>query len=139
MHILKCRDRDAALSDFAKRARMIRIVSHERGHVEGNRKTGLTVVLVEQMCDRDALDVPVLSPLLGRRRGWLLLTQLALMAAVLLMAFCRPELSLAVFAMAALLVATACRVPASSAISASKRVRKSPDGPGCPLVMAWAR
>src|SRR5450631_2220958 len=55
----------------------------------------------------DALDVPILSPLLGRRRGWLLLTQLVLMATILLMAFCRPELSLAVFAMAALLVSTA--------------------------------
>src|ERR1700686_2179514 len=55
----------------------------------------------------DALDVPILSPLLGRRRGWLLLTQLVLMATILLMAFCRPELSLAVFAIAALLVSTA--------------------------------
>jgi PAT family beta-lactamase induction signal transducer AmpG len=55
----------------------------------------------------DALDVPVLSPLLGRRRGWLLLTQLVLMVAILLMAFSSPELSLVVFAIAALLVATA--------------------------------
>jgi MFS transporter, PAT family, beta-lactamase induction signal transducer AmpG len=55
----------------------------------------------------DALDVPILSPLLGRRRSWLLLTQLVLMAAILLMAFCRPALSLVVFAIAALLVATA--------------------------------
>src|SRR5579872_2481587 len=30
----------------------------------------------------DALDVPVLSKLLGRRRGWLLLSQLLLMAAI---------------------------------------------------------
>src|SRR6267154_5104180 len=49
----------------------------------------------------DALDVPILSPLLGRRRGWLLLTQLVLMVAIMLMAFSRPELSLAVFAIAA--------------------------------------
>jgi MFS transporter, PAT family, beta-lactamase induction signal transducer AmpG len=55
----------------------------------------------------DALDVPILSPLLGRRRGWLLLTQIVLMATILLMAFCRPELSLVVFGIAALLVATA--------------------------------
>ena len=30
----------------------------------------------------DALDVPVLSRLLGRRRGWLVLTQLLLLAAI---------------------------------------------------------
>src|SRR6478752_1760200 len=30
----------------------------------------------------DALDVPVLARLLGRRRGWLLLTQIALIAAI---------------------------------------------------------
>jgi PAT family beta-lactamase induction signal transducer AmpG len=55
----------------------------------------------------DALDVPILAPLLGRRRSWLLLTQLVLMAAILLMAFCRPALSLVAFGIAALLVATA--------------------------------
>jgi PAT family beta-lactamase induction signal transducer AmpG len=55
----------------------------------------------------DALDVPILAPLLGRRRSWLLLTQLVLMAAILLMAFSRPALSLVAFAIAALLVATA--------------------------------
>jgi PAT family beta-lactamase induction signal transducer AmpG len=55
----------------------------------------------------DALDVPVLTPLLGRRRGWLLLTQLVLMGAVLLMAFSSPAVSLVLFAIAALLVSTA--------------------------------
>jgi PAT family beta-lactamase induction signal transducer AmpG len=55
----------------------------------------------------DALDVPILSTLLGRRRGWLLLTQLLLMAAIMLMAFASPALSLVAFALAALLVATA--------------------------------
>jgi PAT family beta-lactamase induction signal transducer AmpG len=55
----------------------------------------------------DALDVPILSPLLGRRRGWLLLSQLVLMAAIMLMAFASPSLSLVAFAIAALLVATA--------------------------------
>ncbi len=55
----------------------------------------------------DALDVPILSPLLGRRRSWLLLSQLVLMAAIMLMAFCSPAISLAAFAIAALLVATA--------------------------------
>src|SRR5436853_2321979 len=34
----------------------------------------------------DALDVPVLSRLLGRRRGWLVLSQLLLMAAVVFLA-----------------------------------------------------
>jgi PAT family beta-lactamase induction signal transducer AmpG len=55
----------------------------------------------------DALDVPVLSSLLGRRRGWLLLTQLVLMAAVLLMAFCSPALSLLAAVIAGFLLATA--------------------------------
>jgi MFS transporter, PAT family, beta-lactamase induction signal transducer AmpG len=53
----------------------------------------------------DALDVPILSRLLGRRRGWLLLTQLLLMGSVLLMAFCSPALSLIAAAIAGVLVA----------------------------------
>src|SRR3954469_1392707 len=32
----------------------------------------------------DALDIPILTPLLGRRRAWLLLTQLMLLAAIIL-------------------------------------------------------
>jgi PAT family beta-lactamase induction signal transducer AmpG len=55
----------------------------------------------------DALDVPILSPLLGRRRGWLMLTQLWLMAAIVLMALCNPALSPLPVAIAALMVATA--------------------------------
>jgi PAT family beta-lactamase induction signal transducer AmpG len=55
----------------------------------------------------DALDVPVLSRLLGRRRGWLMLTQLWLMAAIALLALCNPALSPLVVAIAALMVATA--------------------------------
>jgi PAT family beta-lactamase induction signal transducer AmpG len=55
----------------------------------------------------DALDVPILSPWLGRRRGWLMLTQLWLMAAIVLLAFCSPTLSPLPVAMAALVVATA--------------------------------
>jgi PAT family beta-lactamase induction signal transducer AmpG len=55
----------------------------------------------------DALDVPILSRRLGRRRGWLLVSQLVLMAAILLMAFASPAFSLIAFAGAALLVATA--------------------------------
>jgi PAT family beta-lactamase induction signal transducer AmpG len=56
----------------------------------------------------DALDVPVLSALLGRRRGWLVLSQLMLMAAIVLLALCNPKISpgYLVFG-AALLVAAA--------------------------------
>jgi MFS transporter, PAT family, beta-lactamase induction signal transducer AmpG len=54
----------------------------------------------------DALDVPVLSVRLGRRRGWLMLTQLWLMAAIVLMAFGSPAVS-PLLAAAALMVATA--------------------------------
>src|SRR4029077_4633178 len=38
----------------------------------------------------DALDVPVLASLLGRRRGWLVFSQLMLMAAIILLGFCNP-------------------------------------------------
>ena len=38
----------------------------------------------------DALDVPVLATLLGRRRGWLLLSQLLLIVSIALLAFCDP-------------------------------------------------
>jgi PAT family beta-lactamase induction signal transducer AmpG len=55
----------------------------------------------------DALDVPFLSALLGRRRGWLMLTQLWLMAAIVLMAFGSPAASPLLVAVAALMVATA--------------------------------
>jgi PAT family beta-lactamase induction signal transducer AmpG len=56
----------------------------------------------------DALDVPVLSKLLGRRRGWLALSQLMLMAAILVLALSNPLYTpLVVVAGAALLVATA--------------------------------
>jgi PAT family beta-lactamase induction signal transducer AmpG len=55
----------------------------------------------------DALDVPLISRLLGRRRGWLLATQLALVAAIVFLAFCDPVLSPWLVALAAFLVATA--------------------------------
>src|ERR1700733_13527704 len=55
----------------------------------------------------DALDVPILSRLLGRRRGWLLLSQFLLMAAIGLLAFCGPSRSAFLVALGALLVATA--------------------------------
>src|ERR1700675_1198752 len=38
----------------------------------------------------DALDAPILSRLLGRRRGWLVLSQLLLMASIVLLAFTDP-------------------------------------------------
>src|SRR5256885_12096978 len=38
----------------------------------------------------DALDVPVLSRLLGRRRGWLAFSQLLLMAAIVFLGLCDP-------------------------------------------------
>src|SRR5258705_6506030 len=55
----------------------------------------------------DALDAPILSRLLGRRRGWLVLSQLLLIAAIVLLAVCDPTQSPWLIALAALLVAAA--------------------------------
>ena len=55
----------------------------------------------------DALDVPVLSRLLGRRRGWLVFSQLLLMAAIVFLAFTDPAKAPWLVAFGALLVATA--------------------------------
>ncbi len=55
----------------------------------------------------DALDVPVLSTLLGRRRGWLVFSQILLIAAITLLGLCDPASSPWLVALAALLVATA--------------------------------
>jgi PAT family beta-lactamase induction signal transducer AmpG len=55
----------------------------------------------------DALDIPVLSRILGRRRGWLLLSQLWLMAAIVLLGLCDPAVSPLVVAIGALTVAAA--------------------------------
>src|SRR6202795_1927568 len=55
----------------------------------------------------DALDVPVLSRRFGRRRGWLLLSQFLLIAAIVFLGFCDPAASPYVVALGALLVATA--------------------------------
>jgi PAT family beta-lactamase induction signal transducer AmpG len=55
----------------------------------------------------DALDLPVLSALLGRRRAWLLLSQLILMATIALLSLCDPALSPWLIFAAALLVSTA--------------------------------
>src|SRR5437763_4901891 len=41
----------------------------------------------------DALDIPVLSPWLGRRRAWLLLTQVLLLVSIVLLAYCDPQAS----------------------------------------------
>jgi MFS transporter, PAT family, beta-lactamase induction signal transducer AmpG len=55
----------------------------------------------------DALDVPLLSRLLGRRRGWLIFSQILLIAAIVFLGLCDPVTSLRFVAIGALLVATA--------------------------------
>src|SRR6202166_3572023 len=55
----------------------------------------------------DALDVPVLSRRFGRRRGWLLLSQFVLIAAIIFLGACDPSTSAFIVALGALLVATA--------------------------------
>src|ERR671922_2813913 len=55
----------------------------------------------------DALDVPVLSRVLGRRRGWLVFSQLLLMAAIVFLGLLDPAVSPWLVAFAALLVASA--------------------------------
>jgi PAT family beta-lactamase induction signal transducer AmpG len=55
----------------------------------------------------DAVDVPVLSRLLGRRRGWLVLTQFVLMAAIVFLGMADPAVDPGLVALGALLVATA--------------------------------
>jgi PAT family beta-lactamase induction signal transducer AmpG len=55
----------------------------------------------------DALDVPLLSSLLGRRRGWLIFSQLLLIAAIVFLAFCNPAAAPWLVALGALLVASA--------------------------------
>jgi PAT family beta-lactamase induction signal transducer AmpG len=52
----------------------------------------------------DALDAPLLSRFFGRRRGWLLFSQLLLIAAIVLLAFCNPATSPWLVAFGALLV-----------------------------------
>jgi MFS transporter, PAT family, beta-lactamase induction signal transducer AmpG len=54
----------------------------------------------------DAIDVPVLSRLLGRRRGWLVLTQVALIAAIVFLGMCDPAIAPWLVALGALTVAT---------------------------------
>jgi PAT family beta-lactamase induction signal transducer AmpG len=55
----------------------------------------------------DALDVPLLSRRFGRRRGWLLLSQFLLIAAIIFLGACDPSVSPFMVAIGALLVATA--------------------------------
>src|SRR5262245_11348433 len=55
----------------------------------------------------DALDAPVLCRLLGRRRGWLVFSQLLMIAAIVFLAFCNPAISPWLVAFGALMVATA--------------------------------
>jgi MFS transporter, PAT family, beta-lactamase induction signal transducer AmpG len=55
----------------------------------------------------DALDVPLLSRRYGRRRGWLLASQVLLIAAIVLLGACDPSVSPALVALGALAVATA--------------------------------
>jgi len=53
----------------------------------------------------DAVRLPVLSGLLGHRRSWLLLSQLALIASLLSLSVMNPSLELAAFALVAVVVA----------------------------------
>ena len=55
----------------------------------------------------DALDVPILGKLLGRRRGWLILSQLFLITAIAFLGLCDPVAAPGVVALGALMVATA--------------------------------
>ena len=52
----------------------------------------------------DALDVPVLSHRFGRRRGWLLLSQFLLIAAIVFLGLCDPAVSPFIVALGALLM-----------------------------------
>src|SRR5690348_16868063 len=55
----------------------------------------------------DALDVPFLSARLGRRRGWLVFSQLLLMAAIILLGLCDPARAPWLVGLGALFVTTA--------------------------------
>lgn len=55
----------------------------------------------------DALNIPVLTKWLGRRRAWLIMTQLMLIVAIVLLASCNPQTSPFAVAIAALLVTAA--------------------------------
>jgi MFS transporter, PAT family, beta-lactamase induction signal transducer AmpG len=55
----------------------------------------------------DALDVPILGRLLGRRRGWLMLTQILLLGAIAFLGINDPASAPGMVALGALMVATA--------------------------------
>ena len=55
----------------------------------------------------DALDIPFLSKRLGRRRGWLVFSQILLAAAIVFLAFQNPAVSLWPVALGAVMVAAA--------------------------------
>jgi PAT family beta-lactamase induction signal transducer AmpG len=55
----------------------------------------------------DALDVPLLSRWLGRRRGWLVFTQILLIAAIVFLGTCNPAAAPGLVALGALMVAAA--------------------------------
>jgi PAT family beta-lactamase induction signal transducer AmpG len=55
----------------------------------------------------DAVDVPILSRLLGRRRGWLLFSQIFLIATIVCLGLCDPAVSVPLIMTGAVLVATA--------------------------------
>lgn len=55
----------------------------------------------------DALDIPILCRLFGRRRGWLLFSQVLLMAAIAFLGVQNPDVSPVMIALGAVLVATA--------------------------------
>jgi PAT family beta-lactamase induction signal transducer AmpG len=55
----------------------------------------------------DALDIPVLCRLFGRRRGWLIFSQILLMAAIVFLGFQNPDISPFMIAVGAVLVAIA--------------------------------
>jgi MFS transporter, PAT family, beta-lactamase induction signal transducer AmpG len=55
----------------------------------------------------DAFDIPVLSRLLGRRRGWLLFSQIILMATIVCLGLCDSAVSIPLITVGAVLVAAA--------------------------------
>jgi PAT family beta-lactamase induction signal transducer AmpG len=55
----------------------------------------------------DALDIPILCRLLGRRRGWLIFSQILLMAAIVFLGAQNPDVSPFMIALGAVLVAIA--------------------------------
>src|SRR5580658_4766612 len=55
----------------------------------------------------DAVDIPMLSRIFGRRRGWLLFSQIFLMATIVCLGLCDPVVSVPLVMTGAVLVATA--------------------------------